>query len=94
MTTTQNIRKYNEAQAEVKRLWALMCHADGVDLTSKFVVFANNNPYAFAYNEAVTAFQQIRKQIKRNETRRERHATMVSMGLQRVKGSLGGTYYE
>lgn len=29
-----------------------------------------------------------------NRNRRERHAAMTSLGLVRVKGALGGTYYE
>jgi uncharacterized Zn finger protein len=46
------------------------------------------------YNEAVAAFQKIRKQIKKNEVRRLRHAILTEMGLKRVKGNLGNVYYE
>lgn len=34
------------------------------------------------------------KRERRNRARRERHAVMVSMGLKRVRGALGGVYYE
>ncbi len=34
------------------------------------------------------------KRILRNKARRERHEMLTSLGLTRVKGSLGGTYYE
>lgn len=74
MTIHEAVAAYNAAQAEVKRLWNLMCSADGVNPASKFVVFANSNPYAVPYNEAMTTFQKIRKQIKKNEARRLRHA--------------------
>jgi hypothetical protein len=32
--------------------------------------------------------------IRRNRNRRTRHAVMTSLGLKRVKGALGGVYYE
>jgi len=31
---------------------------------------------------------------KRNADRRERHQAMTDLGLKRVRGALGGTYYE
>ncbi len=34
------------------------------------------------------------KRAYRNRARRERHATLVSLGLVRVRGALGGVYYE
>lgn len=34
------------------------------------------------------------KWLARNAARRERHAVLTSLGLKRVKGNLGGTYYE
>ena len=94
MTNKEAIAAHAAAQAEVKRLWNLMCVADGIDPHSKFVVFADANPHAIAYNEAMAAFQLIRKRINRNTLRRERHAVMTSLGMKRVKGSLGGVYYE
>lgn len=32
--------------------------------------------------------------IKRNRDRRERHQAMLDMGMVRVRGALGGVYYE
>lgn len=40
--------------------------------------------------EANEALQRLRK----NRARRERHAALTSLGLKRVKGALGGVYYE
>lgn len=34
------------------------------------------------------------KRLARNQARRDRHAALVSLGLKRVKGALGGIYYE
>ena len=31
---------------------------------------------------------------QQNRNRRERHLAMLNLGLNRVRGSLGGTYYE
>ena len=42
----------------------------------------------------VVAGKSIRKQVERNANRRAKHAALTSLGLKRVKGALGGTYYE
>lgn len=34
------------------------------------------------------------KRAKRNAARRARHEAYTSLGMKRVKGNLGGTYYE
>lgn len=34
------------------------------------------------------------KRIERNRVRRERHAILTDMGMKRVRGALGGVYYE
>ncbi len=34
------------------------------------------------------------KQARNNQHRREKHAALTSLGLVRVKGALGGVYYE
>lgn len=34
------------------------------------------------------------KRERRNRARRDRHAVLTSLGLKRVRGSLGGIYYE
>lgn len=38
--------------------------------------------------------QPDQKAIKRNQVRRERDQVMRSLGLTKVKGSFGGTYWE
>ena len=32
--------------------------------------------------------------LRKNKARRDKHAVLTSLGLKRVKGALGGTYYE
>ena len=34
------------------------------------------------------------KKDRKNKARRERHQAMLDLGLKRVRGSLGGVYYE
>jgi len=34
------------------------------------------------------------KRSRRNRQRRERHEILISLGLRRVRGALGGVYYE
>jgi hypothetical protein len=47
-----------------------------------------------ALRVVIHAGRQIRKQVERNAARRAKHEAMTSLGLKRVKGALGGTYYE
>lgn len=53
--------KQIKAYIEVKRFWALMCNADGIDPTSQFVVFNDKNPHFAAYNRAMTTYQKLMK---------------------------------
>lgn len=39
-------------------------------------------------------FGQLKKKIIRNKARREKHEAFTDLGLIRVKGNLGGVYYE
>lgn len=48
--------------------------------------------YAGGTCEACKAKELARQ--RRNAMRRERHAVMTSLGMTRVRGNLGGTYYE
>jgi len=82
------------ARKEVKLLWSLMCAFDGVPVGENFVHFSEGNPYSVGYNNAVSVFYQAKKLEKVNSSRRERHRMMLDCGLVRVKGALGGTYYE
>lgn len=82
---------------DVQAAWIKACEADKIDPLSKFVVFSNTTEAA-AYNELMGMYlrelAKYRKQIKRNQARRERHAALTGLGLKRVKGALGGVYYE
>jgi hypothetical protein len=82
---------------DVQAAWIKACEADHIDIASRFVVFSNTTEAA-AYNELMGMFlrarQKFHNQVNRNRARRERHEVMTSMGLKRVKGALGGTYYE
>lgn len=82
---------------DVQAAWLKACEADGIEPGAKFVVFSNTTEAA-AYNEMMGMYlrelAKYRKQIKRNQARRERHAALTDLGLKRVKGALGGVYYE
>lgn len=41
----------------IAMLWAAACKADGIDVTSKFVVFSDENLAAVAYNNYMVALQ-------------------------------------
>lgn len=92
--TQKEADKLNALKAEAKRLWTLACEHDGITPTGSFVIFSNDNPYTEAHNAATDTFFKARKQIAANNRRRERHAAMKDLGLNRVKGNLGGVYYE
>lgn len=38
---------------KLKDLWNKACDHDGIERTSKFVVFSNTNPWAKRYNAAI-----------------------------------------
>lgn len=82
---------------DVQAAWIKACEADGIDTLSKFVVFSNITEAA-AYYEGMgmylKAVRAYRKQIGRNQARRERHKTLTDLGLKRVKGAQEGIYYE
>ena len=82
---------------DAQAAWIKACEADGIELSAKFVVLSNTASAA-AYNELMglylKAVRNFSKQLARNKARRARHAAHTSLGLKRVKGALGGTYYE
>lgn len=90
-TTLEQLRR------EVKAAWLGACKADGISEDTKFAVFSNTTEAA-AYNELMGLYLQAvrveKKRIAKNAARRGRHAAMTSLGLKRVKGALGGVYYE
>jgi hypothetical protein len=92
MTPSQ--KKVEAAKAEVKRLWTLMCELEGIPPTAQFVAFSFDNPHNAAYNAAFHILQEAIKAEKKNSARRARHSAYTDLGLKRVKGALGGTYYE
>jgi len=44
--------------------------------------------------EKITEAYQRHLANERNRNKRERHAALTGLGLKRVKGALGGVYYE
>lgn len=92
--TTKEANQLNAAKAAVRESWIHACSHDGIAQHEKFVVFSNDNPFAVEHNTRMLAFMKLRNRIAHNVNRRERHATLVSLGLKRVKGNLGGTFYE
>lgn len=87
-------KQLNEQKACVKLAWEHACKHDGIDAASKFVVFSNDNPFAKTHNEQMAEYLKLMARIKKNIARRDRHAAFTSCGLKRVKGALGGVYYE
>ena len=47
-----------EFEPTPKELWNKACDHDGIERTSKFVIFFDNNPWAAKYNEAMGAFME------------------------------------
>jgi hypothetical protein len=82
---------------EVQAAWIAACEAEGIPVDSKFVVFGNTVEAAL-YNETMGMYlrarREFQRQLDRNKARRDRHAALTGLGLKRVKGSLGGVYYE
>ena|SRR5258708_6745803 len=98
MATIQAHQDYlTMLKRDVQAAWISACEADKIDPSSKFVVFTNTTEAA-AYNEMMGMFlkarQKFHNQCNRNKARRERHAACTDLGLKRVKGALGGVYYE
>ena len=59
MTNSQ--KAIQAAQAEVSRLWILMCDEEGVAHDAKFVVFNSTNSVAVEYNAAVKKFFRAKR---------------------------------
>ena len=82
---------------DAQAAWLAACKADGIEPSSKFVVFTNTTEAA-AYNELMGMFlrarQKFHNQVNRNRARRDRHAAHTDLGLKRVRGAQGGVYYE
>ena len=92
---TQNeANALNTMKQAVRESWISACNLEGIPTDSKFVVFSDANTEAVRHNELMGEFLKMRNRIARNISRRERHAAMTDLGLKRVKGALGGTYYE
>jgi hypothetical protein len=92
--TNKEIKALEAGKAQAKALWIRACIVDGIEPTGQFIVFSDDNPAARDYNAAVLDLMKLRNRIKANAARRERHAAYKDLGLNRVKGGLGGTYYE
>ena len=92
--TTKEANQLNAAKAAVLAQWREACLTQGIPADSKFVVFAETNEAAQEHNRLMGEFFKLRNRIARNVSRRERHAAMKDLGLNRVTGSLGGIYYE
>ena len=73
-----------------------------INLTDHFQICGNCEKYIMPrencqyYNGdySVRCEKCQNKRDRANKTRRERHELLTSLGLKRVKGALGGTYYE
>lgn len=92
MTSSQ--RRLEAAKAEASRLWVLMCQHEQIDPASAFVSFSDDNPFLEEHRRAMDALFSAREKERKNAARRGRHEAYTSLGLKRVKGALGGVYYE
>ncbi len=92
--TQKEANQLNAAKAAVTASWEATCRASGIDPTSKFVVFDQASPEAVEHNRLMKEYLALRNRIAHNVARRERHAAYKSLGMNRVKGALGGVYYE
>ena len=90
----KEVKQLNEARAAVTAQWRKACFTQGIPADSKFVIFANDNADAVEHNRLMGVFFNLRNRIARNVARREKHAALKSMGLNRVVGAQGGVYYE
>jgi len=61
------------------------------DLRKKLNLITPNSP---EYLEVSAALRDAERREKQNKARRERHEALTSLGLKRVRGALGGVYYE
>ena len=96
-TIRQQEERIIQLKLEVHAAWLAACATDGINPSSKFVVFTNTDA-ALAYNELMCMYQNAvlayNAQMDRNAYRRERTQMIADMGLKRVRGALGGTYIE
>lgn len=92
--TSKEAKLLNDKKAEVRSAWAAACVEANVPTDTKFVVFSNASDLAKRHNELMDEYFKLLNRIKKNVARRERHAAYTDLGLKRVKGALGGVYYE
>lgn len=95
---TYTAKEYNQvvlAKRELRVLWLEACAIDGItDTSATCIIFSNGNPKSDEYNTRMGAYFKMVKHIKANAARRARHTAMTDLGLVRVKGNLGTTFYE
>ena len=94
MMTQKEVNQLNAAKAAVKASWEAACLVQGTPTDSKFVVFAEENEAAKKHNDLMREYFALRNRIAHNVARRDRHAAYTAAGMKRVKGALGGVYYE
>jgi hypothetical protein len=94
MNLTKSQKAVEAARDEVQRLWFPLCEADGIPPSSKFVQISQTNPLRAEYEAAVAKLLAAVRVERKNAARRARHEAYTSAGMKRVRGSLGGVYYE
>jgi hypothetical protein len=92
--TKKEHAQFIEIHAILREAWKKACREEGVPEDTAAVIFSSSNASAKEYNQHVDELIKIRNRIRHNVARRERHAALTGMGLKRVKGDLGVTYYE
>jgi hypothetical protein len=92
--TAKEANQLNAAKAAVLAQWRKACTSVGLPADAAFVIFGNDNAEAIEHNRLMGELFKLRNRIARNIARRERHAAMKDLGLNRVRGAQGGVYYE
>mgnify|MGYP003395336588 CR=1 FL=1 len=59
--TQKEVKKFNGQMALIKSAWEQACKRDGIESTSKFVVFSTDNPFAKTHDELMGEFLKLRK---------------------------------
>ena len=94
MANAKEINILNNLKDRARTFWNAACVEAGIPVSSQFVVFSPDNQAAQEYNTIMGELFAAQKRIRKNVARRAQHAAYTSCGLVRVRGNLGGTYYE
>ena len=70
MFTQKECDQLNASKAQVKALWIRACIVEGIEPTSRFVIFSGDNQAANDHNQAKGVHFDLLQRIRKNEARR------------------------